>query len=46
VSQAEDRRAEIAARIVELENIKTSLQEALGQLRELTPRGAPDASSY
>jgi hypothetical protein len=41
VSQAEDRRAAIAARIVELENIKTSLQEALGHARRAyPPRGA------
>ena len=41
MSQAEDRRAEIAARIVELENIKTPLQEALGHARRAyPPRGA------
>jgi hypothetical protein len=41
VSQAEARRAETAARIAELENIKTSLQEALGHAqRAYPPRGA------
>jgi hypothetical protein len=41
VSQAEDRGAETAARIAELENIKTSLQEALGHAqRAYPPRGA------
>jgi hypothetical protein len=41
VSQAEDRGAETAARIVELENIKSSLQEALGHAqRAYHPRSA------
>ncbi len=41
VSQAEDRGAETAAHIAELENIKTSLQEALGHAqRAYPPRGA------
>jgi hypothetical protein len=41
VSQAEDRGAETAARIAELENIKSSLQGALGHAqRAYPPRGA------
>jgi hypothetical protein len=41
VSQAEDRHAEIAARLVELERIKTSLEEALGHAQKAyPPRGA------
>jgi hypothetical protein len=41
VSQAEDRHAEIAARIAELERIKTSLEEALGHAQKAyPPRGA------
>ena len=41
VSQAEDRQAEIAARIAELQNIKTSLEEALGHAQKAyPPRGA------
>ena len=41
VSQAEDRHAEIAARLLELENIKISLEEALGHAQKAyPPRGA------
>jgi hypothetical protein len=41
VSQAEDRHDEIAARLVELENIKASLEEALGHAQKAyPPRGA------
>lgn len=41
VSQAENRQTETAARIAELEKIKTSLQEALGHAqRAYPPRGA------
>jgi hypothetical protein len=41
VSQAEDRRAETAARIAELQNIKTSLEEALDHAqRAYPPRGS------
>jgi hypothetical protein len=40
-SQTENTRAETAARIAELEKIKTSLQEALGYAqRAYPPRGA------
>jgi hypothetical protein len=41
VSQAENRQTEAAARIAELEKIKTSLQEALGHAqRAYPPRGS------
>jgi hypothetical protein len=41
MSQAENTRAEAAARIAELESIKTSLEEALGHAqRAYPPRGA------
>ena len=41
MSQAKDKGAETAARIAELENIKTSLEEALGRAqRAYPPRGA------
>jgi hypothetical protein len=41
VSQAEDRHTETAARIVELERIKTSLEKALGHAQKAyPPRGA------
>jgi hypothetical protein len=41
VSQAEHRQPETAARIAELENVRTSLQEALGHAqRAYPPRGA------
>jgi hypothetical protein len=41
VSHAEDRHAEIAARIEELQNIKSSLEEALGHAQKAyPPRGA------
>jgi hypothetical protein len=46
VSQAEDRQPETAANLTALENVRSSLQEALGHARELTPRAAPGASSY
>jgi hypothetical protein len=41
VSQAEDRKLETAANLKALENIKTSLQEALGHAQNAyPPRGA------
>ena len=41
MSQAENTRAQTAARIAELERIKTSLEEALGHAqRAYPPRGA------
>jgi hypothetical protein len=41
VKQAEDKRAQAAARIAELEKVRTSLQEALGHAqRAYPPRGA------
>jgi hypothetical protein len=41
VSQAEDRQADVVARIAELERVKTSLEEALGHAQKAyPPRGA------
>jgi hypothetical protein len=41
VSQAEDRQTETAANLAALENVRTSLQEALGHAqRAYPPRGA------
>jgi hypothetical protein len=41
VSRAEDRRTETAANLTALENVRTSLQEALGHAQRVyPPRGA------
>jgi hypothetical protein len=46
VSQAENSQPETTANLTALENVRTSLQEALGHAQRAYPRAAPAASSY